>query len=146
VRRARAALLIAAAFLAGLGGAFVGQRLAGRAPESGGAALHRLLHDELKLDVAQAGGLAQLERQYAVRRRTLEMQMRADNARLAEAIDREHGIGPQVDTAIEASHRTMGTLQKETVAHVFAMRRLLRPDQASRYDRAVARALIDDGR
>lgn len=146
MKRARASLVVVAAFLAGLGGAFVGQRFAARPVERGGAALHRVLHEELKLDSAQLAGLERLEQGYAIRRRALEAEMRAENARLAAAIEQEHGDGPKVDAAIEASHRTMGTLQKETVAHVFAMRRLLRPDQTPRFDRAVAEALVDDGR
>lgn len=146
MRQLRAVLLIVAAFVAGFAGALIGQRLGARATESGGAALHRLLHDQLDLDKTQMAALEQLEQRYAVRRRALETEMRADNARLAVAIDAEHGIGPRVDAAIEASHHTMSALQKETVAHVFAMRGLLRPDQARRFDRAVAGALIDDGR
>lgn len=146
MKHTRAILLIVAAFLAGLAGAFLGQRLAAPKPESGGAALHRLLHEELELDAGQSEALARLEQRYAVRRRALEMEMRADNARLADAIELEHGKGPRVDAAIEASHQAMGDLQKETVAHVFAMRQLLKPDQQSRFDRAVAKALIDDGR
>lgn len=146
MKRLRVVLLIAAAFGAGLCGALLGQRLGGRTPEGGGAALHRVLHQELGLDAQQSAALDGLEQSYSVRRRALETEMRADNAQLAVAIDAEHGIGPRVDAAIEASHHTMSALQKETVAHVFAMRRLLRPDQARRFDQAVAKALIDDGR
>jgi nickel and cobalt resistance protein CnrR len=67
--------------------------------------------------------------------------MRADNARLAAAIEAEHGYGPQVAAAVNASHMAMGALQKETLAHIFAMRQLLRPDQAARFDEAVAGSL-----
>ena len=35
----------------------------------------------------------------------------------------------------------MGELQKATLSHVFAMRAVLRPDQAARFDAAVAEAL-----
>lgn len=142
----RAVLLVVAVFFAGLAGAMLGQRIGHATPEGGGAALHRLLHDDLDLDARQVAALEGLEQRYAARRRVLEAAMRADNARLAAAIEVDHGISPRVNAAIEASHRTMGTLQKETVAHVFAMRGLLRPDQARRFDRAVATALIDDGR
>ncbi len=134
-----------AALTAGLAGGMLGQRIA-RPDPGGGAALHRLLHDGLDLDRGQAAALEGLEQRYAARRRVLEAGMRADNARLAAAIEAEHGIGPRVNAAIEASHHKMGSLQKETVAHVFAMRRLLHPDQVRRFDSAVAKALIDDGR
>ena len=70
--------------------------------------------------------------------------MRAENAGLARAIAAEHRIGPQVTAAIHASHQTMGELQKETLAHVFAMRRLLRPDQAAKFDAAITKALTED--
>ena len=70
-----------------------------------------------------------------------QAQMRADNARLASAIKAEHGYGPQVAAAVNSSHMAMGELQKATLAHVFAMRQLLRPDQATRFDAAVAATL-----
>jgi len=67
--------------------------------------------------------------------------MRSDNAALAAAIAREHDDGPAVAAAVDRAHRTMGALQKATLAHVFAMRRLLRPDQTAAFDRLVVRAL-----
>ena len=51
-----------------------------------------------------------------------------------------------VSAAVDASHRTMGELQKETLAHIFAMRGLLRPDQTATFDAAVTRALTEDAR
>jgi hypothetical protein len=35
----------------------------------------------------------------------------------------------------------MGELQKATLRHVFAMRAVLRPDQAARFDAAISKAL-----
>lgn len=146
MRPVRALPLILLAFLAGVAGAMAGQRLGDAPPAPGGADLHRLLHRDLRLDAAQLAALERLEHGHALRRRALESGMRAGNARLAAAMDAEHAAGPRVIAAIEASHVTMGALQKETVGHVFAMRRLLRPDQAAMFDRAIARALIDDER
>ena len=40
----------------------------------------------------------------------------------------------------------MGELQKETLAHIFAMRALLKPDQAAKFDAAVTKALTEDAR
>ncbi len=40
----------------------------------------------------------------------------------------------------------MGELQKATLAHIFAMRQVLRPDQTAEFDRAVVKALTDDRR
>ena len=103
--------------------------------------LHELLHDELTLDRAQQAQIEEIEKRFAVRRRALELELRADNARLAEAIEAEHGYGPKVAAAIDRSHTAMGALQKETLEHIFAMRQVLRPDQAARFDAAVVRAL-----
>lgn len=128
------------AFVAALGGVYVG-RLIWPAPDAPGAELHSLIHDRLHLDAGQTEKLEALEAQYAERRALLEARMRADNARLATAIRIEHGYGPQVAAAVNSSHMAMGELQKATLAHVFAMRQLLRPDQAARFDAAVSATL-----
>ena len=67
-------------------------------------------------------------------------------ANLAEAIAAEKGSGPRVNAAVDRCHEAMGRLQKETLAHVFAMRELLRPDQAQKFDQAVVKALTEDSR
>ena len=72
--------------------------------------------------------------------------MRAANARLADAIEAEHGYGPQVTAAIDHSHMIMGGLQKETLEHLFAMRAVLNPDQAKLFDSTVVKALTVDAR
>jgi len=129
-----------AAFVAAFAGVAVGH-LVWPPPPQPGAELHSLLHDKLDLDPSQSAKLETLEAAYAARRKQLEAQMRADNARLASAIKAEHGYGPQVAAAVNSSHMAMGELQKATLAHVFAMRQLLRPDQATRFDAAVAATL-----
>src|SRR3546814_1851562 len=88
--------------------------------------------------------IAKLEDRYAVRRRALELELRADNARLAEAIEAEHGYGPRVTAEIDRSHAAMGELQKETLAHIFAMRAVLRPEQAEKFDQAVVKARSEE--
>jgi hypothetical protein len=139
------AATIALAFLAAVAGVGVG-RLIWPGTRPPGAELHRLLHHRLELDPAQTEKLELLEARYARRRAALETEMRGDNMRLAAAIEAEHGYGPRVEAAVNASHEAMGTLQKETLAHVFAMRQLLRPDQAKAFDAAVAGSLTDPGR
>ena len=94
-----------------------------------------------KIDAAQHQRLDGIEKQFAIRRRALEAELRADNARLAEAIEAEHGYGPKVAAAVDGSHQAMGELQKETLEHIFAMRAVLRPDQAVKFDEAVVKAL-----
>jgi nickel and cobalt resistance protein CnrR len=86
-----------------------------------------------------------LEAAFAARKSTLESRLRANNTELARAIDREHGEGPEVTAAVDRSHHVMGELQKATLAHIFSMRALMRPDQAARFDAAVTRALTAAG-
>ncbi len=144
--RTRSTIMIAAiAFVCAVAGVFVGRAVV-PAQHAQGSELHELLHHGLHLDAGQQARLDALERRFAIRRRVLEMDMRAENARLAEAIDLEHGEGPRVAAAVDASHRTMGTLQKETLAHVFAMRQVLRPEQVGAFDRAVTASLTPDAR
>lgn len=141
----RTLLIAFAAFVAAVGGVLLGRALFAP-PPAPSAELHSILHDGLALDDQQEARLAELERRFAERRRALEAEMRADNARLAAAIEAEHGYGPRVADAVDRSHAAMGKLQKETLAHVFAMRQILRPDQAEKFDRAVVRALTQDTR
>jgi len=136
---------VAIAFLAALIGVFVGRGvLDHRQPPK--SDVHSFIHEQLDLDADQKARLAVLESQFAVRRKAIEMEMRADNALLAEAIVAERGAGTRVNAAIDRSHEAMGRLQKETLAHVFAMRQLLRPDQAEKFDHAVVKALTEDHR
>lgn len=139
------ALVVALVFVAAIAGVVLGRQAL--APKHhAGSALHAVLHDRLSLDDNQERRLHELEQSFAVRRRALEQEMRAENVQLSRAIAAEHGNGPRVAAAIDASHRTMGTLQKETLVHIFAMRALLRPDQAATFDAAVTKALTEDAR
>jgi hypothetical protein len=139
----RALLIGVVAFAAAIAGVCIGRAVLWPTPHPDNA-LHALLHEQLDLDPAQHAKLDALEAQFAVRRKALELEMRADNAKLAAAIEAEHGYGPQVSSAIDQSHMAMGQLQKATLEHVFAMRGLLRPDQAARFDGAVVKALTAD--
>ena len=56
---------------------------------------------------------------------------------LAELIKR--GKGRRI--LVVCGRSMMGQLQKETLEHIFAMRAVLRPDQAARFDAAVVKAL-----
>ncbi|AJR25752.1 MULTISPECIES: periplasmic heavy metal sensor [Sphingobium] len=103
--------------------------------------VHALIHQKLELDAAQERRIHALEADFARRREAMEAEMRADNARLAQAIAAEHGYGPKVAEAVDRSHHVMGMLQKETLKHIFAMRAVLRPDQAAQFDAAIVKAL-----
>ena len=128
------------AFAAAIAGVFVG-RLVADAPRASETELHALLHHQLDLDQAQQVRMDEIEQRFAVRKRALELELRADNARLADAIQAEHGYGPAVQAAVDRSHKAMGELQKETLEHIFAMRAVLKPDQAAKFDTAVTKAL-----
>lgn len=141
----RLSVIAAIAFVAAIAGVLLGRVIFPERP-SAGIELHKVLHEEIDLDAAQLRKLADIERRFAVRRQALELQLRAYNAQLAAAIEAEHGNGPRVAAAVDASHGAMGELQKETLAHVFAMRQLLRPAQTAKFDRAVVQALTADGR
>lgn len=120
-------------------GALVGQALVrSGSPES---ELHEMLHHQLDLDAKQDAQVKLIEQRFAVRRQALELELRADNVRLAEAIETEHGYGPKVSEAIDRSHDAMGQMQKETLEHIFAMRSVLTPEQAAKFDRAIVKAL-----
>lgn len=139
----RTLLIGLVAFVAAIAGVCIGQTVLWPTPHPDNA-LHALLHEQLDLDPGQHAKLDALEAQFAVRRKALELEMRVDNAKLAAAIEAEHGYGPRVSSAIDQSHMVMGQLQKETLEHVFAMRGLLRPDQAAKFDGAVVKALTAD--
>lgn len=141
----RMILCVIACLVAAVTGVFIGRALF-PVPGQPGAELHDVLHHRLKLDAAQEAKLEALEARFAVQRRALELELRADNARLADAIQAEHGNGPRVAAAVDRSHAAMGELQKATLAHIFAMRQLLRPDQTAQFDQAVVKALTDDQR
>ena len=139
-RRAQFALAMVLAFGAALGGAFIGRTFI-NAPPPVESELHAVLHEQVRLDPTQDAKVDAIEAQFAIRRQALELELRADNARLAAAIEAEHGFGPQVSAAVDRSHEVMGALQKATLEHIFAMRSVLRPDQAGKFDSAIVKAL-----
>lgn len=134
-------LTVLLALLAGAGGAWLGSgRLFQPRPSS---SLHEMVHTELSLSPDQDHRLDLLEQDFAVRRKAREAELRAANAQLAAAIQARHEYSPEVQVAIERFHVAMGELQKETVQHVLAMRQVLTPDQAAKFDRKVSEALTD---
>jgi hypothetical protein len=137
----RTFIMAALVFIAAIAGVWVG-RLIPDGPTHV-SDLHQLLHDQLDLTADQDRELHLIEQRFAVRRQQLEDEMRAENLKIADAIVAEHRLGPQVSAAIDESHRTMGELQKETLTHIFAMRAILRADQAAKFDAIVTGALTD---
>ena len=138
--RAQFALAMVLAFGLAIGGAFIGRTFINPPPPVE-SELHQLLHEQLDLNPAQDAKIEAIEAQFAIRKQALELELRSNNAQLASAIEAEHGYGPQVGAAVDRSHKAMGELQKATLEHIFAMRNVLRPDQAAKFDAAIVKAL-----
>lgn len=128
------------AFCAALAATFVARSFQDEGHHAG-SELHRLMHEELELDPEQDRQITLLEARFAERRGQLDAAMREANAQLAEAVDTEHEYGPRVSEAVDRSHMAMGELQKETLRHIFAMRAVLRPDQAVVFDERIVSTL-----
>jgi len=141
----RLLVLAAVAFAAALGGVLAGRYIV-QPQLSSESEVHALLHKQLQLDAPQHAKIEAIERRYDARRKTLELEMRAANAHLAEAIEAEHGYGPQVTAAVDQTHHVMGEMQKVTLEHLFEMRAVLTPDQAARFDNTVVKALTAETR
>lgn len=106
--------------------------------------LHKVVHDKLHLTAGQEVRIDRLERDYALRRKALEAEMRAANADLARAIQQSQAYSPEVQHAVDRFHIAMGDLQKQSILHVLAMRQVLTPQQATLFDQTVAKALTED--
>ncbi|WP_036504386.1 periplasmic heavy metal sensor [Novosphingobium sp. AP12] len=134
------ALVAMIAFLAALAAVLVTRTWIPAQPRTE-SEVHALIHKELDLDPQQEQRIDKLEADFLARRAELEAQMRSDNARLARAIVTEHGYGPSVSGVVDHMHYVMGTLQKETLKHIFAVRAELRADQAAKFDTVVTEVL-----
>ncbi len=108
--------------------------------------LHELVHEKLGLSTEQHARLAGIERDHDAKRQRLEAEMRAANAELAQAFLQHHAYTPQVQAAIDRFHHAMGELQKETMVHTLAMRAVLTPEQAAKFDDTVVRSLTQEAR
>ena len=140
---ALAAILLTAA-AGGVGGCIgVQYGLRQAAPHPG---LDAALHHELKLAPDQNARIETLERDFAGRRRALEAEMEAANRDLAAALRERHAYGPEARKAIDRFHAAMGQLQEATIEHVLAMRAVLTPEQAARFDKTISEALASDPR
>lgn len=129
--------ILAAAIGAWGGGQYVVRRMHHATP------LHQMVHEKLDLTPDQARRIEGLERDYAAKRKAREAEMRAANAELAQAIQEQHSYTPKVQAAIDRFHMAMGALQKESIQHVIAMRGVLTPQQAVRFDDTVVKNLTE---
>lgn len=108
--------------------------------------LHELVHEKLGLSAEQEARIAGIERDHAAKRQMLEAEMRAANAQLAQAFQQHHAYTSEVQSAIDRFHHAMGELQKETMVHTLAMRAVLTPEQAAKFDDTVVNSLTQDAR
>jgi Spy/CpxP family protein refolding chaperone len=137
------AITAAVAFLAGVGGVWVGI-IGMHALHHARPGLHEVVHERLNLTQEQTARIEVIEAEFAMRRRILELEMQAANAELATAIREERGYGPRVTAAVERFHHAMGELQSDTIQHVFAMREVLTPEQQAIFDTTVVDALTTE--
>lgn len=110
----------------------------------GSTSLHELVHEKLHLTEDQQRKIGELERGHTARRQVLETEMRAANTVLAQDFQETHAYTPKVQAAIDRSHAAMGGLQKEAIVHVLAMRAVLTPAQATRFDETVVQSLTKE--
>ncbi len=108
--------------------------------------LHEYVHHELNLSPDQDRRLDALEADFAAKRVALEAEMRSANAELAAAFQVRHEYSPEVQQAVDHFHHSMGALQKETILHVLAMRQVLTPAQAAKFDKRIGEALTEEVR
>ena len=138
----RIVLLVLLAFAAGFAGSVVASSYLAKSDAQRG--LHSFVHQNFDLTSAQEQALDEAERKFELKRKSVELSLRASNAALATAMEEEHEYGPKVSQAIEGVHEQMGELQKATIEHVFQMRMILTPAQRRAFDRRVADALSSD--
>jgi Spy/CpxP family protein refolding chaperone len=131
--------LVLAGIGAWAGAQYVSQRMRPATP------LHELLHEQLALTADQQRRIEGLERAHAVRVAALRSEMHAANVDLATAIQAHHAYTPQVQAAVDRFHHAMEELQKETILHVLAMRAVLTPGQAAKFDQTIAKSLTEEG-
>jgi Spy/CpxP family protein refolding chaperone len=138
-----ALVTILLAVLAGAGGVWLGGQFLHK-EASAAHSLHDMVHAELKLSADQEHQIDTLEATFAVRKKALDGELREANAELAAAIKASDTAGPDVAAAVHHFHEAMGALQTETIEHVFAMRKVLTPEQRTRFDDKIAQALTSN--
>lgn len=139
-----AVITVVLAFVAGIAGMWLGHQLL--AAPAHNHSLHAMVHEELSLTAGQEQDLEALEASFATRQQVLEGELRKANAELAAAIRASETAGPAVEAAVHHFHDAMGALQTETIEHVFAMRKVLTPDQRKRFDDKIGQTLTADAK
>ena len=131
-----ALLVITLSFIAGVIGILLGHKYI--MPNAGQTiGLHDQIHTQLILDKAQNEKLHLLEEAFSIKKTALEARMKKANSQLSAAMQAAHNMSPEVRAAKTEYVQTLDELQTLTIEHIFAMRGLLNPEQALRFDEIV---------
>ena len=136
--------VIAMTMLAAAAGGWFGVRYGMAEVRHSPPSLDAVIHEQLDLTSEQKRRIERLEATFAARRQELQGQMRDADRELARALVTEHRYGTAAQQAIERFHAAMKVLQEETIVHILAMRAVLTPAQAQRFDQTVSRVLNSD--
>jgi hypothetical protein len=132
----RLLLIAVVAFAAAMAGTYAGRTVF--APDrQTETELHALLHKDLN----PMPRSTRRSRRSAFRHTAKGTRTRNARMLISPLRCRPAWLGPEVTAAIDHTHMVMAEMQKETLEHLFAMRAVLRPDQAAKFDRTVTRAL-----
>jgi len=135
-------LAITLSFVAGIAGVWVGLNTLPRTGSST-VSLHEKIHHEFVLNAEQKIALHALETHYAHSRQAYIKALKAANFELASAIKEHHDLSPEVVLAEQKYLSVLGDFQTETLRHIFAMRAIMSPEQAKKFDDIVLRSLHD---
>ena len=138
------AIILAIILMTGLGGGiggWFGVQYGLRAAHAN-QGLDEVVHHQLGLTADENAQIKVMERDFATRRKAFEAEMEAANRDLAQALANQNTYGPDAQHAIERFHGAMGGLQEATIQHILAMRSVLTPDQAAKFDTTISEALV----
>ncbi|PHS21920.1 MAG: heavy metal resistance protein [Robiginitomaculum sp.] len=129
-------------FVAGIAGVWLGLKTL-PASDPSPINLHEIVHHEFDLNAEQEAALNRLEAEYAHRREKYIEALKAANFEMAAAIKKHHDLSPEVVLAEQKYLSVLGEFQTETLRHIFAMRAIMSPGQAKKFDDIVLRSLHD---
>lgn len=105
---------------------------------------HTWLHKQISITAEQDRALAQSEKKFIEKQRTLQAEIHAGNIELANAMMEDKKFSGRVAAAVERIHHAQGELQKATIKHIFDMQTVLTPEQAEKLNKLAADALIQN--
>jgi nickel and cobalt resistance protein CnrR len=139
-RRTYIAVLLS--LLAGFAGVWMGLKIFPQSDPST-VSLHEIIHHQFDLNAEQETALKRLEDLYTLQQKRYATKLKAANFALAATIKIHHNLSPEVVQAEQQYLAVLGNFQTETLRHIFAMRAILSPEQAKKFDDIVLRSLHD---